>query len=78
MDLDQETGDISFNWYDTDGDPTNNSVHFFGSILLGSEIDEIRGTKECKKSLKFSTIKNTVSKRERLEGFYNVATRDIM
>lgn len=46
MDLDPSTGNIAFNWYDTRGDPSQNSVRFFGSVLLGSEIDDIRGSKE--------------------------------
>ena len=46
MAIDPVTGNLSFNWYDTRGDSTQTSVRFFGTVLLGSEIDEIRGTTE--------------------------------
>lgn len=68
MDLDQETGNISFNWYDARGDPTNNSVRFFGSILLGSEIDEIRGSKKRCPEIKFSTVKREMPKMTEIKG----------
>ena len=56
MDLDPDTGNISFNWYDARDDPTNNTVKFFGAVLLGSEIDKIRGSKEKACGLQFSNI----------------------
>lgn len=60
--IDPTTGNLIFNWYDARGDPSNNTVRFFATILLAEEIDKIRGSKEkCPKpTFKKSTLKSLV------------------